>query len=60
MGWLNTFVNVASAGANLAQLSKLEALKQQGADAAMIQAVLQALRNQLVDNFFQDTQFLTT
>ena len=47
MGWLNTFVNVASFGAEVAQLSKLEALKQQGAEAAMIQAVLQALRNQI-------------
>lgn len=47
MGWLNTLLDVGIIGMQVSQASKLDALKQQHADAAVIQAVVQALRSEI-------------
>ncbi len=55
MGWLNNLLDVASLGVELSQLGKLEELRKQGAAGAMVQAVLQQLRNQIF-NYKQAAQ----
>lgn len=47
MGWLNTALNAASLGADLYNASQLSTLRQQGADAALIQAFIRHLRDQI-------------
>lgn len=55
MGWLNTVLDVASLTVQVSQLGKLEDMRNQGATSAMMQAVLQELRNQIF-NFKQAAQ----
>jgi hypothetical protein len=47
MGWLNTLLDVGILAGQWSSMNKLETLKQQGAEAAMVQAVLRELRNQI-------------
>lgn len=47
MGWLNTLLDVGILAGQWSSMNKLEALKNQGAESAMIQAVLRELRNQI-------------
>lgn len=47
MGWLDTVLSAASAGASLYNVSQLQTLRQQGAQAALIQAMLAHLRDQI-------------
>lgn len=55
MGWINTVLDVATLGAEIAQVGRLDDLKKQGATAALIQAVLQEIRNQIF-NYKQAAQ----
>lgn len=47
MGWLNTALNAASLGVDLYNASQLSTLRRQGADAALIQAFIRHLRDQI-------------
>ena len=47
MGWLNTALSAASLGADLYNASQLSTLRRQGADSAMIQALIRHLRDQI-------------
>jgi len=47
MGWLNTALNAASLGADLYNAAQLSTLRRQGADAALIQAFIRHLRDQI-------------
>jgi hypothetical protein len=55
MGWLNTILDVANLGMNVAQLGQLDTMRRQGAEAALIHALLQDLRNQIF-NYRQAAQ----
>jgi hypothetical protein len=55
MGWLNTVLDVANVGMNVAQLGQLNDLRKQGATSAAIQALLHALRNRIFE-FKQSAQ----
>lgn len=56
MGWLDTVLSAASAGASLYNVSQLQTLRQQGAQAALIQAMLAHLRDQIFQ-FKQMTEY---
>jgi len=47
MGWFNTMLNVATAASSAYSASQLHAMRQQQAEAALIQAVLAHLREQI-------------
>ncbi len=55
MGWFNTVLDVASLGVQVSQLGQLSEMRQQGASSAVMQAILQQLRNQIF-NFKQAAQ----
>jgi hypothetical protein len=47
MGWFNTIIDVANLSAGIAQVDQLVAMRKQGAASAMMQAILQEVRNQI-------------
>lgn len=47
MGWLNTVLDIASLGVNIANASKIEQLRMQGTTTAIIQAIIKELRDQI-------------
>ena len=47
MGWFNTMLNVATAASSAYSASQLHAMRKQQAEAALIQAVLAHLREQI-------------
>lgn len=49
MGWLDLVLGAASASAGMYNASQLETLRRQGAEAALIQAIIQYLREQIFE-----------
>lgn len=47
MGWLDTLLSAASAGAGLYNATQLAAMRQQGANAALVQAIVKHLKDQI-------------
>jgi hypothetical protein len=56
MGWLDTILGAATAGASIYNASQLQAMRQQGAQATVIQAFLAHLRD-LIFHFKQSAEF---
>ena len=49
MGWLDLVLGAASASASMYNASQLETLRKQGAEGALIQAIIQYLREQIFE-----------
>ena len=47
MSWVNTLLDTASLGVNIANAGKLAQLREQGATAGMVEAIVKELRNQI-------------
>ena len=47
MGWFDILIGAANTGANLYNASQVEALRRQGAEAALIHAITMYLREQI-------------